>query len=375
MIIKGGKVLDNTFNFTDTDVVIDGEKIKALDNAEGDFLDAADCYVLPGFIDSHMHGAMGSNFIDFTDDSYRKVCEFEAKNGTTGLVPALSAAPEKKMMAAVKYLKKCAENPEDDCTKIYGIHLEGPFFAEAYKGAHLPENIRNPKADELQRYVEAADGLIKIITMAPELPGAEETIKYAVSHSVAVSAGHTNATYEEIERSIPWGVTRGTHTFNAMSPLKHRAAGTVGALLNHSELNCELICDFFHVNPEVLELTYKIKGSDNMTMITDSEIGTGLGDGVYDVNGRKITVADGKTYTEDGTIAGGTSCLIDGVRNLVSIGIPLEAVCKMATKNPALAAGIYDTVGSITPGKNADIVIIDKDLNLKHVILRGKLLY
>ncbi len=158
-----------------------------------------------------------------------------------------------------------------------------------------------------------------------------------------------------------------------MSPLHHREPGTVGALLE-SDARCELICDFFHVNPGAIKIVYKIKGADKINMITDDEMSTGLPDGKYLVNGRYLTVEDGKTYTEDGTIAGGTSCMLDGVKNLVSIGIPLEDALKMATKNPAETVGIYDRTGSITVGKTADMLILDDELNLKQVILRGKLL-
>ena len=374
MIIKNGKVLNGNFTFENTDILISGEKIEKIGKVDGDdVIDASDLYVVPGFVDTHMHSAVGKTFIDFDDETYEKITEFEAKNGTTSLVPAISAAPKEKLFSCIKYMKECSKRKDDKSAKIHGMHLEGPFFSEKYKGAHLPENIRNTDLEEFKEYLEAARGCIKIITLAPELPNADEVIKKAVSSGVCVSIGHTDATYEQVLHAVEIGATQATHLFNAMSPLNHRNLGTVGGIL-FSHAKPELICDFFHVHKDVIKMVYDIKGADNINMITDSELGTGFDDGEYEVNGRKIIIKDRKTYTEDGTIAGGTSCLIDGVKNLVSIGIPLEDACKMASKNPAQSVGIYDKVGSIAEGKTADIVILDKELNIKNVILRGKVL-
>lgn len=372
MIIKGGTVLKDNFEFIKADISVENGKIDKIGNLDGaDVIDATDCYVVPGLVDTHMHSAMGKPFIDFDDETYEKITSFEAKNGTTSLVPAISAAPKAKLLSCIEYIKDCTKREEDGCSKIYGLHLEGPFFAEKYKGAHLPENIRDTDPDEFGEYLEAAEGCLKIITLAPELPNADAVIKKAVDAGVCVSIGHTNATYEQVCHAVEIGASQATHLFNAMSPLNHRNPGTVGGIL-FTDAKPELICDFFHVHKDVVKMVYDIKGSDKINMITDSELGTGFPDGEYTVNGRKIIIKDRQTYTDDGTIAGGTTCLIDGVRNLVSIGIPLEDACKMATKNPAMTVGIYDKVGSLTEGKIADILILDKELNIKKVILRGK---
>ena len=376
MIIKNGNVLNDDFRFMIADVKVKGDKISDIgENLCGDDVIEADgCYVVPGFIDTHMHGALANTFIDYTDDTARIISEYEAKNGTTSLVPAISAAKREKLEKVCDHMNKCMGFSNDKCARIHGFHLEGPFFSLKYKGAHLPENIRVPSVDELSAYVGISGKNIKIITIAPELDGAEETIKYAVKNGICVSVGHTDATYEDVVNAEKWGASQATHLFNAMSALNHRAPNAVGGALGSEAIKCELICDFFHVHPTVVKLAYKIKGRDKINMITDSEIGTGLPDGEYDVNGRKIIVKNNQTRCEDGTIAGGTTCLIDGVRNLVSIGIPFEDACMMASKNPALTAKIYDKTGSITVGKTADILILDKELKLKHVILRGKIL-
>ena len=369
MKITNGIVLNSDFNWENKDVFTDGTIISHISNDDFE-IDAKDCYVVPGFIDTHMHAAMGKSFIDYDENTYTKITEFEAKNGTTSLVPALSAAPKEKLLRCINYLKECVNRTDYYSSKIYGIHLEGPFFSERFKGAHLPENIRHTDVSEFIEYLNCSGETLKIITLAPELPNADCVIKKAVESKVVVSVGHTDASYEKIIWAEQLGASQATHLFNAMSPLNHRKPGTVGAILI-SNIKPELICDFFHVHKDVVRFVYDVKGADNINMITDSELGTGLPDGEFDVNGRKIYVKDRKTYTEDGTIAGGTSCLIDGVRNLVSIGIPLSDACKMASKNPAQSVGIYNKVGSIDVGKIADIIVLDKDLNIKNVILRG----
>lgn len=375
MIIKNGRVLNDSFKFVDTDIFISNGLIENLASVDAtdtdDCIDAGGCFVVPGFIDTHMHSAVGKAFIDFDGDTYEKITSFEAASGTTSLVPAISAAPKEKLLKCIAYMKDCTAREADGCAKIYGMHLEGPFFSEKYKGAHLPENIRSTDPDEFDEYVNAADGCLKIITLAPELPNADAVIKHAVNAGVCVSVGHTNATYEQVRHAVDIGASQGTHLFNAMSPLNHRSPGAVGGILM-SDAKPELICDFFHVHRDVVKMVYGIKGADKINMITDSEVGTGFADGEYDVNGRKIIIKNRETYTEDGTIAGGSTCLIDGVRNLVSIGIPLEDACKMASKNPAETVKIYDKVGSISAGKLADLVILDEKLNIKNVILRGK---
>ena len=374
MVIKNGTVLTDNFRFTKTDIQFSDKTITKIESdiaCDCDIIDATDCYVIPGLIDTHMHGAVGESFIEFNNDTYEKIASYEAYMGTTSLVPALSAAQQEKLLNCIEYMKSFSDKDIDNCAALRGIHMEGPFFSIKYKGAHLPENIRTPNIDELASYCEKADGFIKILTLAPELPNAEEVIKYAVSNKICVSAGHTNASYEDIMNAITWGASQGTHLYNAMSAMNHRNPNAVGGLLS-SNAKCELICDFFHVHPAVVDITLKLKGSEKINMITDSEVGTGLPDDVYVINGRTLTVKDKKIYTEDGTIAGGCTCLIDGVRNLVSIGIPLADAVKTASKNPAETIGEYDKVGSLSVGKIADILILDKSLSIKQVILRGK---
>ena len=316
-------------------------------------------------------GAFGTIVTSLVNDIIMPIVgKFTAGMDFKALKIVLSAATEEKMLAATKNI--VAQSKNNHGTKLMGIHLEGPFFALKYKGAHLPKNIRLPDKAEFDRLFDAGEGMVKIITMAPELENGIEVIEHIVKKGVTVSVGHSNATLEQALTAFKVGATQTTHTFNAMSPLNHREPGVVGAAMISKETTCELICDFFHICPDVVKLLIDIKGADKVTMITDSELGTGLPDGEYTVNGRVITVTNKKTYTEDGTIAGGTSVLLDGVKNLVSIGIPLEQAVKMATKNGAVAAKIYDKVGSLDIDKDADILVLDKNLNIKKVFINGK---
>lgn len=370
MILKGN-ILNDSFEFQKGEVHIENNIIKDIvfnDNITDD------CYIVPGFIDTHMHGAMGDEFFNCDFENSKKIMEFEAQNGTTSLIPAISAAPKEKLLECAAFMKDLCECDIDNHAKIYGIHMEGPFFAPEFKGAHALSNIRNSNVDEFKEIFEKCGGYLKIMTIAPELPGSKETIEYAVKNGVVMSLGHTNATFDDIEKGVKWGVSRATHLFNAMSPLHHREPGTVGGALYHDKIKCEVICDFFHVRPEVIKLIYKIKGSDGIIMITDSVSGTGLPDGEYTLSGRVFTVKNGESRFPDGTICGGSTCLIDGIKNLASIGIPLNECIKTATKNPAEDAGIYDKVGSITKGKIADIVVLSKNLDIKEIVLRGKVI-
>ncbi|MBR5271323.1 MAG: N-acetylglucosamine-6-phosphate deacetylase [Clostridia bacterium] len=371
MKFYNAKVLGDDFTFKNASVEVENGVFTKIDesNSTGD-IDVEGKYIIPGLIDTHMHSAMGKTFIDFDDETNDIIFGLEAKMGTTSLCPAISAAPTKKMLGCIKNLVEYER--KDGSARCMGIHLEGPYFAVEYKGAHLPENIRKPTVEETKTLIEAGKGMVKIITMAPELEGAKESIELLRENNVVVSIGHTNATYEQAIKGIDMGATQSTHTFNAMSGLNHRKPGTVGAVLGDDRVKCEFICDFFHVSPHVVKMAYKLKGEDNINIITDSELGTGLGDGEYEVNGRKIIVKNGETRTEDGTIAGGTSFLIDGVRNMVSIGVPLESAVKMASLNPAKTLGEDDKIGSIKEGKWADFIILDNDLNICDVYIGGE---
>ena len=372
MLIKSGFVLNDEFQFVKADLSYTGKTIDAIGQLEGEGIDAEGCYVVPGFVDTHFHGAFGTAFLNHGFEDYDMIAAFEARNGTTTIVPTISANPTEKMLASIQTaLDYVAAGQKDNCAEIVGLHLEGPFFDETFKGAHKTENIRNPDVEEFKKFVALAGNVLKIMTMAPELPGGDEVIKCAVENGVCISIGHTGATYEQTLHAIELGAQQGTHLFNGMRGITHREPGTAGGIL-FSNAKAELICDFFHVHKDVVKMVYDLKGCHKINMITDSTRGNGLPDGEHFLDGGITIRRNGQSYTQDGRISGGSTCMIDTVRNMVSIGIPLEEVCIMACKNPAETVGVYGRVGSLAPGKQADILILDKDLNIKKIIMRGK---
>ncbi len=376
MIIKNAKTV-MTDCILMRDVRITDGKIAEIEKniipeADEQVIDADGLTLIPGLIETHFHGAVGNIFSNEGCD-IEAVCRFEASEGVTSIAVTHHA------MAVEEFEARCAEALElvgkNEGAKIAGIHAEGPFLNVEKKGAMNEKRIILPTIEMFDRIYDAAGGFLKIITMAPEMEGAEEVIAHAVSKGVAVSAGHTNATYDEMISAIDNGVTRMTHTFNACRALSHREPGVLGAAFTDSRVTCEVICDFGHLHPAAVKLIYQVKGSSNFCVISDSEFAAGLKtNDIIEVDGvgRYIDHQAGVCKLMDDTICGSASSLYRGYKNLVSLGIPLWEVSEMCSVNPAKALGIYDETGSIETGKAADLVLIDNDLNIINVFVDGK---
>lgn len=356
ILIKNGRIADIA-----PEINSENEKI----------IDADGLTLVPGFIDEHTHGAVGYVYSN-SDADIKAMCAYEASEGVTTVASTLHA------MTAEDFRARCSEQlaffGRTGGAKIGGFHAEGPFLNTAKKGAMNPKRIAEPSIDTFDRMFEASEGQMKLITLAPEMPGALELIKHAVSKGVMVSAGHTDASYDEMMRAIDAGVTRMTHTFNACRALNHRDPGVLGAAFTDKRVTCEVICDFGHLHPAAVNLVYQIKGSAGFCAISDSEFAPGLKSGSVVIDG-EIRIIDndaGVCRLADGTICGSASTLYRGFKNLVSLGIPIWEVSEMCSANPAKALGIYGKTGSIEVGKCADLVLLDQKLNIKNVFVDGE---
>jgi len=319
-------------------------------------LDLSGYYVIPGICDIHTHGAVDVDAMDENVD-FGKWKKFLLSKGITTFFPSTVTGTEDEILRAVKNLE------ESD-----GINLEGPFLSPAKKGAHEESKICGVSLELLEKIKHK----VKITTVAPEMHNNMEQIEKITKLGIKVSIGHTAADYETSKKAFEKGATHITHSFNAMPSLHHRDPGLLGAAFENDNVFCEVISDGVHLHPSVVRLIYSAVGADRMILISDSMRATGLDDGEYTLGGLFVIVKDGKATLEDGTIAGGTSTLYDVVKSAVSFGIPLCDAVKMATLTPCRAVGMDDRVGSLEVGKDADITVLDKDLNVIKVFYKGK---
>ncbi len=371
MLLKNARILNENFKLQNGDLRIEEEQIfeigESLSPKAGEEIsDCGGAYLLPGFVDLHTHGAMGYDHTDAEPEAEEIISHYLTRQGVTTYLPTLITHSEKQMKAAAEVIAEAAKT----IPQIGGIYSEGPFFSEKYKGAQNPAYLRNPDVREFARLQEAADGLIRIISLAPELSGACEFIR-TVTPRVRVSMGHTDADYNQACTAIQAGASELTHTYNAMRPLHHRTPNTIGAAID-SSCFCECICDGLHVHPAMIRLLYHAVGADRMVLISDSMRACGMPDGKYDLGGQEVFVKEHSARLSDGTIAGSCVNLTYCVKKSVSFGIPFEDAVKMASLTPARAAGIEKNIGSIQKGKYANLILCGSDLDPKQVWMHGK---
>lgn len=374
MILKNGYVVNKDFKLKKLDIGIQNEVISDIKESlsGNDELDLNGNYILPGFIDTHIHGAYGVRISDYNPE-LEKISLFEATQGVTSIAITTASSLLHELYKQLEIALQASKSVTG--AKIAAIHMEGPFISKTFKGAMNADCIIDSDIALFDKFLEKSGSLLKIITVAPENENMVKFVEYAAQKGVTVSMGHTNATYEEANKIIKAGANQLTHTFNAMRALNHREPGVLGACFTNPDIVCEVICDFVHLHPSIVKLIYDIKGPDRINVISDSGHAAGLDVKEFVVDGIKRYVSDGVVRLADGTIAGSTKTVLDGVKNLVSLGIPIEDISKMTSYNPAKTLKIDKITGSIKQGNLADIVVLDSDYNVLYTFVNGKLVY
>ena len=372
MIIKDADVFTQDNCFVRTDVVVKDGKFAAISDmteGAGEVIKADGLYMIPGLVDIHFHGCKGADMCDGTREALDVIAAYEASVGVTSICPATMTIPKDEL---VKVMKNAGEYSYNGGAHIVGINMEGPFISPSKKGAQAADNIMHCDYEYFCKLQEAANGLIKLVDIAPEEPGAMEFID-KVKDNVVVSLAHTASDYDTAKEAIERGASHATHLYNAMPPLNHRNPGVIGAVRDSGKCHAELICDGVHIHPSVIRATFAMFGAERMILISDSMRATGLDDGEYTLGGQPVSVKGNLATLHDGTIAGSATNLMDCMRYVVKeAGLSLDTAVMCAASNPAKEIGIFDEVGSIAVGKRADFVLLDKELNIVGVYIDGK---
>lgn len=372
MLLIHANYLDEDFRLVQGDIEIEDGKIlrvgKDLPRKEEDLaVDCAGNYtVVPGFVDVHIHGCAGADTCDATREALEAMAAFLLAHGVTSFCPTTMTTSRETIQAALLAAKDMMDHPMEGGARVVGVNMEGPFIAKERKGAQKEEDILPPDFPLFQRFYEESGGIVRLVDVAPEQPGGLEFVEKA-SQLCTVSIAHTTADYDQAKAAFDKGVTHATHLFNAMSGLHHRKPGVVGAVFDDSRVRGELICDGFHIHPAVLRAAFRLLG-DRALIVSDSMRANGMPEGeAFDLGGQMVTVHQGKALLPDGTIAGSVTNLHQEIKNLVSFGVPFEQAVKAATLLPARAIGLDGEIGSIAPGKRADLVVLDENLDIAAV--------
>ena len=329
--------------------------------------------LLPGFIDVHVHGWGGYSTMDADPEALQTMANSYARHGVTSFLASTWTESREKIMPVLEVVKEIQGSQPDGAT-ILGVHLEGPYLNAAKCGAQDTQHIRIADREEALTFLEL--DVIRLMAVAPEIEGNHWLVGECVRRGIAVSAAHTAATYDQIRQAVTMGVTHSTHTYNAMVGLNHREPGTVGAMMTSPEIYCELIPDNFHVHPAAMQILFATKGPDGVVLITDAVKAAGLPDGDYKMAERPIIVKDGTIRLPDGTIAGSSLPFNRGVYNFMqATSQPLEAIWKTTSLNAARSIHIADHKGSLEVGKDADLVLVDEQINVHLTIAEGRIIY
>lgn len=368
-LIENGYVMDAECRRLERrSVCIEDDIIVPYDGGTCDsVIDAAGQYVLPGWIDIHLHGAFGVNFAK--EGCFDEARLWLAREGVTTVAPTVSTRPMDETLAAIRHI--LTQRKRRVGASFEGIHLEGPFISPDKLGAMNPPDIART-VENLDIMLDAGEGQVRIVALAPELDGALALIRRGVARGVQMSLGHTLATYVEAMAAIEAGASFATHTFNAMRAYDHREPGVLGAVLTEDRVTCEMIADMVHLAPATAKLILRVKGADRVILISDGSMISGLPDGDYDMDGRIRYVRDGVSRNANGNLASSTVSMAQGARNLRRLGVSIEEISRMGALNPARALGIDSFTGSIGDGQRADVLVCDGTLNCTAVFAAGE---
>lgn len=368
MRLVGGLLFDPVSGFAPGTLCIENGRIAA--EAGGDAFDAHGCYVIPGLTDLHFHGCRGADFSDGGEAGLGIMADYALSRGITQICPAGMTLPPEDLLrvcaAAASYAESGAGGAE-----LVGINLEGPFLSPEKKGAQKGDWLLPPDFSLFRRLADASGGLVKLVTVAPELPGALDFIRRA-SELATVSVGHTAADYGAALAAFDAGARQVTHLFNAMPPFLHRAPGVIGAASDRPDVRAELICDGVHLHPATVRAAFRLFGKDRVVLISDTMRAAGMPDGRYTLGGQDVTVRGPRAALADGTLAGSVTDLMACMKMAVSFGIPLADAVTAAAVNPARVLKIDDRFGSLDAGKEANLVVLDAGLGIRAVVFRGE---
>ena len=340
----------------------------------GEIIDGGGSYAIPGLIDMHFHGCMGYDFCDGTKEAIEAIAKYQASVGVAAIAPATMTLPVKELEAILSTAAEYKKEPHPGA-ELAGINMEGPFISREKKGAQDERHIISCRKDICRRFLHASGGLVKFIGIAPESSSDALEFIHEMKEEVKISLAHTNADYDTAKAAFDAGACHAVHLFNAMPAFTHRAPGVIGAISDSPHVNAEIICDGIHVHPSVVRAAFRMLGPGRMILISDSMRAAGMPDGRYTLGGLEVEVRGKRaSLVSDGALAGSVTNLMDCMKTAVKeMGIPLETAVACASRNPARALGIYDTYGSITPGKKGFLVLLDESLEVKRVLGTGHL--
>jgi len=381
--IYASRILTPHEEISDGVIIVEGGQIAGVGHRDEirvpsgatDFV-ATGLTIVPGFVDLHIHGAGGHDVMEADARALDRITSTVARHGTTSMLATTVTAPVEDTCHSLEGIARYIRSHEPGennrlAAEILGVHLEGPFISPAQRGVHPPAAISPPSIEILEQFVTASDNLVKLLTLAPELPGAIEVIEFAVAAGLVVGMGHTDADYDQARAAIRAGARHAVHTYNAMRPFLHRDPGILGAILTDPEVTAEIIADGVHVAVAAIQVLMGAKGFDTVLLVSDGIAATAMPDGNYRLGNFEVNVRGGVARNSEGKLAGSTLTLDRAIRNVVAYGVPLLEAVRMATVLPARRLGLAGKKGVIAPGADADIVALTPDLRVAAVMTRG----